>query len=209
MRHPSHETGRTVRDMTDTTPPPVTLDTTIHEPSKTAGELEMLVFALERSRATFAWKVGGLDAASLRRPHPPSSMTLGGLIKHLALCEDSKTAEFVSGRPLGAPWNTVGDGSLWDWGWQSAADDTPDELYALWQDAVTRSRAAWSAAIAERGLDGPSTLVLESGESPNLRRVLVDLHDEYARHVGHADLFREAIDGLTGEDPPQPSAPAG
>jgi hypothetical protein len=40
-----------------------------------------------------------------------------------------------------------------------------------------------------------------SGESPNLRRVLVDLHDEYARH---ADLLREAVDGLVGEDPPQP-----
>jgi len=38
---------------------------------------------------------------------------------------------------------------------------------------------------------------------PNLRRILVDLHDEYARHVGHADLFREAVDGLVGEDPPQ------
>ena len=42
-----------------------------------------------------------------------------------------------------------------------------------------------------------------SWEPPNLRRMLVDLHDEYARHVGHADLFREAIDGLVGEDPPQ------
>jgi len=41
------------------------------------------------------------------------------------------------------------------------------------------------------------------GVRPNLRRILVDLHDEYARHVGHADLMREAIDGLTGEDPPQ------
>jgi len=41
------------------------------------------------------------------------------------------------------------------------------------------------------------------GRSPNLRRLLVDLQDEYARHVGHADLFREAVDGLVGEDPPR------
>ena len=165
----------------------------------------MLLFALDRSRATFAWKVGGLDAAALRQPHAPSSMTLGGLIKHLALCEDSKTAEFVTGQPLGAPWNGVEGMSVWEWGWRSAADDTPEELYALWRGAVERSRAAWTAAIADGGLDQPSTFEIGFGQSPNLRRVLVDLHDEYARHVGHADLFREAVDGLVGEDPPQPS----
>jgi hypothetical protein len=61
-----------------------TVDFTIREPDLMAGETEMLLFALERSRAQFAWKTGGLDAAALRKPHPPSGMTLGGLIKHLA-----------------------------------------------------------------------------------------------------------------------------
>jgi hypothetical protein len=180
------------------------LDTTIHEPSFTAGEEEMQLFALERSRAQFAWKVGGLDAAALRRPHPPSTMTLGGLIKHLALCEDARTSEFVTGAPLGPPWNAVEGMSVWEWGWRSAADDSPEELYALWQAAVTRSRSALAAALTDGGLDQPSKFVLDSGAAPNLRRSVVDLHDEYARHVGHADLFREAIDGLVGEDPPQP-----
>jgi hypothetical protein len=59
--------------MTDDT----VLDTTVHEPSMTAGEVEMLLFALDRSRAQFAWKCGGLDAAGLNRPCPPSTMTLG------------------------------------------------------------------------------------------------------------------------------------
>jgi hypothetical protein len=49
-----------------------------------------------------------------------------------------------------------------------------------------------------------TTTTTRSGESPSLRRVLVDLHDEYARHVGHADLLREGVDGPAGEDPPQP-----
>ena len=80
------------------------LDTTMREPSMTAGEAEMLLFALDRSRAQFAWKCGGLDAAGLRKPHP-SAMTLGGLLKHLALVEDRKTAEFVTGQPLGPPWD--------------------------------------------------------------------------------------------------------
>jgi hypothetical protein len=182
----------------------IRLDTTIVEPPYATGsEVELLLFALERSRAQFAWKCGGLDAAALRRPFPPSTMTLGGLIKHVALCEDSKTAEFVIGEPLRPPWSDVAGESVWDWGWTSAADDTPEQLYALWQGAVERSRAAWNRALAVGGLDQASAFRTPSGEAVNLRRVLVDLHDEYARHVGHADLMREAVDGLVGEDPPQ------
>ncbi|MFD0591507.1 DUF664 domain-containing protein [Catellatospora coxensis] len=57
---------------------------------------------------------------------------------------------------------------------------------------------------ARRGLDQPAKYTAAAdGTRPNLRRIVVDLHDEYARHVGHADLLREAVDGLTGEDPPQ------
>jgi hypothetical protein len=69
---------------------------------------------------------------------------------------------------------------------------------------VVRSRIAWAAVLADGGLDQPSKFTLPSGQSPNLRRFLVDVHDECARHVGHADLLREAVDGLVGEDPPQP-----
>ena len=177
------------------------LDTRIDEPAITAGEVDMLLFALERSRAQFAWKTGGLDAAGLRKAHPPSTMTLGGLLKHLALVEDKYTAEFLTGQPYPAVWRGY-DGP--DWEWRSAAEDSPEELYGLWRGAVERSRAAWAAALADGGLDQPAKLVLEDGASPNLRRALVDVHDEYARHVGHADLLREAVDGLVGEDPPQP-----
>lgn len=181
------------------------LDTTLSEPSLTAGETEMLLFALERSRAQFAWKTGGLDAAALSRRQPPSTMSLGSLLKHLALVEDAYVDNFVTGRPAEPPWyvrDAADDGA---WVWRTADDDSPEELYALWRGAVERSRAAWAAVLADGGLDQPSTFTTENGESPNLRRALVDLHDEYARHVGHADLLREAVDGLVGEDPPQPS----
>jgi hypothetical protein len=177
--------------------------TTFSEPARNAGEVEMLTFALERSRATFAWKTGGLDAEALRRAHPPSAMTLGGLIKHLALIEDRYTAGYVAGEPIGAPWDAVDFDKDPEWEWRTAAEDDPDFLYALWERAVERSRKAWAAALAEGGLDRASTRVPADGVRPNLRRILVDLHDEYARHVGHADLMREAIDGLTGEYPPQ------
>jgi len=177
-------------------------DTTIHEPALDAGEVEMLLFALDRSRATFAWKTGGLDAAALHRAHPPSAMTLAGLIKHLALVEERYTIDFT-GEPPGPPLSDA-DRDDPDWVWRTAAGDSPEVLYGLWRDAVAHSRAAMAAALADGGLDQPAKFTADpAGNPPNLRRIVVDLHDEYARHVGHADLFREAIDGLTGEDPPQ------
>ncbi|UWP78918.1 DinB family protein [Dactylosporangium fulvum] len=185
--------------MTDDT----VLDTTIHEPSRAAGEVEVLLFALDRSRAQFAWKCGGLDAAGLNRPQPPSTMTIGGLLKHMALVEELYTINFTGeapGPPLDAPEARTDPG----WVWRSAADDTPEELYRLWRGAVEHSRVAMAKALADGGLDQPAKYAtLDDGTSPNLRRVVVDLHDEYARHVGHADLLREAVDGLVGEDPPQ------
>ncbi|WP_129666152.1 DUF664 domain-containing protein [Phytoactinopolyspora endophytica] len=179
------------------------VDTTIHEPSMTADEAEMLMFALERARAQFAWKCGGLDAAGISRPHPPSAMTLGGLLKHVALCEDRAVAAHLTGESVGPPWNQADFEVDPDWEWRTAADDSPEELYALWRSTVERSRAAWAQALADGGLDQPSKFTTLSGESPNLRRVLVDQIEHYIRHTGHADLFREAVDGLVGEDPPQ------
>ena len=102
-----------------------TLDTTIHEPSMTAGEVEMQLFALERSRAQFAWKCGGLDAASLNKPFPPSTMTMGGLLKHLALVEDRRTSLWVTGEPLQPPWGVVDHDADPDWEWRTAAEPVP------------------------------------------------------------------------------------
>ncbi|HEY6594138.1 MAG TPA: DUF664 domain-containing protein [Asanoa sp.] len=183
------------------------LDTTINEPPMTADEAAVLLFALDRSRAQFAWKCGGLDAAALRMAHPPSAMTLGGLLKHLALVEDKYVGEFLTREVVPRPWYAAEIAADPDWEWHSAADDSPEDLYTLWRAAVERSRAAVARLFANGGPDQPSAYTTDSGESPNLRRVLVDLHDEYARHVGHADLFREAVDGLVGEDPP-PTSPA-
>ena len=180
------------------------LDTTYDDPIS-GSEVEMLFFAVERSRAQFAWKAGGLDAAGLSQAHPPSAMTLGGMLKHLALVEDRFTAVDLTGEPIGPQWRAADFDADPEWDWHSAADDTPEELYALWRGAVERSRAAWAKVLSDGGLEQPSKFTTSDGESPDLRRVLVDLHDEYARHVGHADLFREAVDGLVGEDPPQPS----
>jgi hypothetical protein len=113
-------------------------------------------------------------------------MTLGGLLKHLALVEDAHFAKMLFNREPGPPWDAVDWDAEPDWEWTSAASDSPDELMSMWEQAVDRSRQT----VCE-------------GESPNLRRTLLDLIEEYARHVGHADLIRESVDGLTGEDPPE------
>jgi Protein of unknown function (DUF664) len=179
-----------------------TLDTAVAEPSPTAGEAGTLVFALDRSRATLAWKCGGLDAAGLFRAHPPTTMTLGGLLKHLAFVDDW-TAVRLAAAPMPDPWRAVDWEATPDWPWTSAADDTPEELFRLWRAAGARCRAAVDAVLAEGGLDQQAKFDFPGNELPTARRLLVDLHDEYARHVGHADLLREAVDGLVGEDPPQ------
>jgi Protein of unknown function (DUF664) len=184
--------------MTDDT----TGTTSIAEPSMTAGEAEMLIFALDRSRQTFAWKCGGLDAEALTRGFPPSTMTLAGIIKHLAFVDDW-TAVRLTAQSMPEPWRSVDWDADPEFPWRSAADDAPEELYRLWSDAAARCRAAVAEVLADGGLDRPVKFTFDPRELPNARRLLVDLHEEYARHVGHVDLFREAIDGLVGEDPPQ------
>jgi hypothetical protein len=174
------------------------------EPPVAGDEVATLLGSLERQRATFAWKVGGLPADELRRTVAASSMTLGGMVKHLAFAEELWFGTRLLGRPPGAPWDEVDWGTEPEWPWTSAAQDSPEEIYALWRRAVVRAREDVATALADGGLDRRSVWAPPgyTGELPTLRRILVDLVEEYARHTGHADLYREAIDGLVGEDAP-------
>ena len=172
------------------------------EPPIAGTETEQLLGALDRLRATFRWKAGGLDASGLRTSVGASSLTLGGLLKHLAAMEDYMFTVKMRGEPMGAPWDATGwDGSN-DWEFDSAADDTPEQLYALWDGAVDRARTRLDAALADGGLDQLVHVSLPDGRHANLRRLVCDLVEEYGRHTGHADLLREAVDGLVGEEPP-------
>lgn len=172
------------------------------EPPIAGTEAEHLVGALDRLRMTFRWKAGGLDSAGLQTRVGASSLTLGGLLKHLALVEDYYFSRKLSGEPLGQPWDAVDFESAPDWEFDSAADDSPEQLYALWDDAVARSRARLAAALADGGLDQPVDVSWPDGRHPSLRRLVCDLIEEYGRHTGQADLLRENADGLVGEDPP-------
>jgi hypothetical protein len=172
------------------------------EPPVHGTEAEHVLGSLDRLRWTFRWKVDGLDAAGLSaRGVGTSTLTLGGLVKHLAVQEEYASAHKVTGAPLGPPWDVAPWDDDPDWEFTSAAADDPAELYALYDQAVVRSRATFAAAIESGGL-GQGVY----GRGPNapqwsLRRVLWDLVEEYGRHTGQADLIREAVDGRVGEDP--------
>ncbi|MGH3498442.1 MAG: DinB family protein [Nocardioidaceae bacterium] len=172
------------------------------EPPVAGSEVEHLTGALDRLRTTFRWKADGLDAAGLQTRIGASALTLGGLLKHLALVEYHYFGARLSGLPLGAPFAGVDFDADPDWEFTSAADDTPEELYALWDQAVARSKTRLHAALADGGLDQPLDVGWPDGRHPSLRRMVCDLIEEYGRHTGHADMLREAVDGLVGEDPP-------
>jgi hypothetical protein len=167
-------------------------------------EVATLLGVLDRNRRTFAWKCGGLDADGLRTMVGVSTITLGGLLKHMALVEAHSFAYKLMGQDPGPPWNAIDWDSDPDWEWRSAADDSPEALMTRWQDAVTRSRAIVDRVLAAGGLDTVGEVRWEDGTAPNLRRLLADMIEEYARHTGHADLIRETVDGLVGEDAPAP-----
>ena len=141
------------------------------EPPLAGTEVEHLVGALDRLRTTFRWKADDLDAAGLQTRIGASSLTLGGLLKHLAAVEDYTFTTKLSGEPIGAPWDATGwDGSN-DWEFTSAADDTPEQLYALWDGAVERSRARLDAALADGGLDQLVHVSWPDGRHASLRRL--------------------------------------
>jgi uncharacterized damage-inducible protein DinB len=176
-------------------------DAILREPPVAGNEIDTLLGALERQRRYVSWKCGNLDSAGLRATLGPSTMTLGGLLKHLALVEDDWFSVKLHGRDRCPPWNTADWDADPDWEWRTAAEDSPDQLMSMWQDAVARSRTLVAEALAEGGLGRPAAFTWPDGRTPSLRRLIMDMIEEYGRHVGHADLIRESVDGLVGEDP--------
>jgi hypothetical protein len=164
-----------------------------------ADEVTALRGFLDYHRDTLRMKCAGLTREQLAMPHPPSAMTLGGMMKHMALNEVGwfgKTLEDV-------PYPPIFDGVDWqsdpDWEWRTGAEDDPQELRATYDECVRRADEAIDAALARGGADAESVGKDSSGEAFSLRWILLHMLEEYARHNGHADLLRESVDGETGE----------
>jgi hypothetical protein len=169
------------------------------EPPDAADETSTLLGFLDYQRETFAWKTSGLDAAALGLTIAASTMTLGGMMKHLAFVEEAWFSERLMGRELSAPWDYVDWASDPDWEWHSAPNDSPDELRTLWDESVERSRASIAEFLIDSDLGQLAKRQTGDGRTPSARWILCHMIEEYARHNGHADLLREAIDGETGE----------
>ena len=171
------------------------------EPPHESDEAATVLGFLDFQRATFEWKCRGLSDAQLRSTLSPASMTLGGMLKHLAYVEDYWFTQVIGGQPAPEPWASIDWKADPNWEWHSAAADSGDTLRALWADRVGRARSIVRAQLAEGGIAalGEAHPAWDGQGRVSLRWVLVHMVEEYARHNGHADLIRESIDGQTGE----------
>lgn len=169
------------------------------EPPAAATEVDMLLAFLDFQRATLEWKTSGLAADGLRATLRPTTMTLGGILKHMAWVEDHWFTVRLLGHAPTAYWAGVDWDADRDWEWTSAANDSPDQVRSLWRESVERSCDIVADVMADGGLDRPVVKPFSDGGAPTLRWILVHMIEEYARHNGHADLLRESVDGQTGE----------
>ncbi len=168
------------------------------EPTRHGPERPMLRAMLDLQRATFLTKIDGLGGDALSRPLPPSSLTLGGLTKHLALVEDHWFQHSFAGEPLVEPWGSAPFDDDPDWDFHSAEHDSPDQLRSWYLAAVARSNEVYDAALTLDQMNSP----VNSPRVPfDLRWVTLHMIEETARHAGHADLIRESIDGVVGYQP--------
>jgi uncharacterized damage-inducible protein DinB len=166
------------------------------DPPARSEERAQLFAYLDYHRATLQLKAAGLSAEQLAHRLPPSGLTLGGLLKHMALVEDSWFSAFLHGHEPAAPWCDVDWKDDPDWEFRTAADDDPDALRDQLATTVVRSREL----VEGLDMDHVSVRRLRGSDEPaNLRWIVLHMIEEYARHNGHADLLREAVDGSVGE----------
>lgn len=161
------------------------------EPPVIGGEREMLRGFLDFHRATLAMKCDDLSDEDLRRQaSAPSTLSLLGLVRHMAEVERTWFRRVIDGEDIGLIWSDTGD-------FQAAYDassSTREDVFAVWHAEIEHSRRI------EREAESLDVTGHQArwGEDVSLRLVMLHMMHEYARHNGHADFLREAIDGVTG-----------
>jgi hypothetical protein len=152
-------------------------------------EREVLTTFLEFQRDALVRKCTGLTDEQLRsRPVPSSGISLIGLVRHLATVERWYFQAVLADDFPGSLFDHESDAAF-----QDIAAATREESFRIWSTEVDVSRRITD------GLELDAVGSLPSGQLLTLRWVLTHMIDEYARHLGHADIVREAIDGVTGE----------
>lgn len=166
------------------------------ELDRSADERTTLLEMLDRYRAVLLRKTWGLTEDQLATPLEPSSLTLGGLLLHMALVEDSWFDHRFFGNEEIDIWADVNWDDDPDWEFRVAVDWSHAELVTQFETSVARSRAAVTSADS---LDQMAVRTRDDDTQWNLRWIVVHMIEEYARHCGHADLIRQSIDGTTGD----------
>ncbi len=200
MRHhaemalPEHASDATVTRWTQATIYPDMWVGPDNDPRETGAatvdERSTLLDYLRRYRLTLEMKCAGLDAAQLAcRSVPPSTMSLLGLIRHMAEVERSWFRRELAGQDAPKLYCTKQDRDG-DWNGAVANPEIVDEAWRAWRSEV---------AFAEQFVADSSDLGALGVTQVPLRDVLVHMIEEYARHCGHADLLRERIDGRVGQ----------
>jgi hypothetical protein len=155
----------------------------------TGEEKQSLHVSLDRHRDVVLWKLEGLDDEQIRRPMTPSGTSLLGLVKHLAGVEYQ-----WFGQTYGRETEPLESDPIADM--RAGPGETTADIVAFYH----RARAASDQVIDE--LDIEDVGAAWFGEQVSLRRVLIGMIEETARHAGHMDIIRELIDGATGSHRP-------
>lgn len=160
-------------------------------PPLVAGEREMLRAFLDFHRATLALKCEGLTDEQLReQSSPPSTLSLLGLVRHMAEVERQWFRRVINGEDLPLIWSATGD---YQEAYDASAADRP-AAFEAWHAEVEHARRI----EREAGSLDVTAHNARWQEDVSLRLVMLHMMHEYARHNGHADFLREAIDGAVG-----------
>jgi len=161
------------------------------DPILTGAERPMLIGFLDYFRRVLVRKASGLSQADLATVLAPSTLTIAGLVKHLAHVEDFWFTYILLGSPMPEPWASAPWDDDRDWEMTSAVNDSPEQLLSQFETSVARSDAALTTVT---DLDQLAAMPPRRGAT-SLRWILIHMVEEYARHLGHIDLIRESIDG--------------
>jgi hypothetical protein len=156
--------------------------------TREGDERPLLCAMVDYQRAVVLRKVGGLDEDDLRRVMTPSGLTLLGLVKHLAYIERYWFQEVFAGLTVEMPWSDDDP----DADWRPEPGESAHEIVSLYLAEAQRSREIAAGAALDAMSSHPVVRV-------SLRWVLLHMLEELARHLGHADLMREHVDGATGD----------
>jgi uncharacterized damage-inducible protein DinB len=162
----------------------------------TLSERDSLGQYLDYQRETILLKTEGLTKEQLARKIPTSALTLAGILYHLALVEEAWFEVDYLGLAPREDWQGIDWEADPDYEFRTALELEPDVLRRRYRDACNRAR---KVATEAESLDDVSVSTRVGGKPFTLRWVMLHLIEETARHAGHADLLREAIDGTVGE----------